>query len=257
MKTTIAAMTALIAALFVLSPIAAAAGTVTVATDKSSYTGAAPITITVTATPAPGAGNNVAITVFNPNGQAVASSPADISSGTATFAFTTGGSAAWISGTYTITAAVPSYTAGSGSFSYTAIMPSSFNETRALLNIQGNLTIIQKEITNLNHDLNGNVTAIKATQTSQGTIISGLQTSLATLTSSVNSLQGSVSGLVTTVGSIQTTVNGLGTTISAAASAVQSATNAVNNSQTYLYVVIALVAITLVLELAIMVRKLS
>jgi hypothetical protein len=56
---------------------------------------------------------------------------------------------------------------------------------------------------------------------------------------------------------MNTVVQGLGTQVSAAASAVQNATNAVNSSQTYLYVVIALVAITLVLELAIMVRKLS
>jgi hypothetical protein len=46
------------------------------------------------------------------------------------------------------------------------------------------------------------------------------------------------------------TVNGIGTQLT-------SLTNAVNNNQTYVLVVAALAAITLVLELAILVRKLS
>jgi hypothetical protein len=49
----------------------------------------------------------------------------------------------------------------------------------------------------------------------------------------------------------------LTTQVNAASSNAQSAANAVSSTQTYVLVVAALAAITLVLELAILVRKLS
>jgi len=98
--------------------------------------------------------------------------------------------------------------------------------------------------------------------TIQGSLgaISGLTTGLASLTTSVNNLQSTLNTVSTGVTSI---TNGLSSVTTAASniSSLSSKLDTVNsnvaNSQTYVLVVAALAAITLVLELAILVRKLS
>ncbi|MDA4118554.1 MAG: hypothetical protein OK455_09450 [Thaumarchaeota archaeon] len=85
---------------------AATTYTLTVQTDKTSYSGAQPIMITGTISPPPGPNTGVIITVRNPTG-----SMADINEvipGPANGSFSDisvpGGSASWVSGMYTINA---------------------------------------------------------------------------------------------------------------------------------------------------------
>jgi hypothetical protein len=259
---------ALVAGLLV-SPLALGAGSITFSSPASgaSYKGTQSYSITGQVTPTPSQPDSVFISVKNPSGVTVDAADVAVAATTGTFTYSTatGGSGNWISGTYTITATDSFSTTGSTTFAYTS--PTSappYNETKALVDIMGNLTIIQQEIKNLNNDLHGNVTAIQATQTTQGTAISGLTSSLASITStltgvqsSLTSLTTSVSGLVTTVGNINTAVSGMSSQISTAATNALNASNAVSSTQTYVLVVAVLAAITLVLELAILVRKIS
>ena len=268
MKTLPAIAAVSIAMALLLVPLAsAAAGTISFTSPASgaSYTGSQAYTIAGTVSPAPTQADGVGIVVKNPAGQIVDQDTAAVASGAFSYSTAVGGTASWTTGTYTITATDSFGATGSMTFSYTASTPApTYNVTRALINIQGNLSIIQKEIKNLNNDLHGNVTAIQATQTSQGTAIQGITSSLASVTSTLSGVQQSlasltstVSGLVTTVGNINTAVSGLSSQITTAANNAQSAANAVSSTQTYVLVVAVLAAITLVLELAILVRKVS
>jgi trimeric autotransporter adhesin len=90
--------------------------------------------------------------------------------------------------------------------------------------------------------------------------ISGLTTGLASLTTSVNSLTSTVNTVssgVTTISNGLTSVTQAAANISSLSSKLDTVNSNVANSQTYVLVVAALAAITLVLELAILVRKLS
>ena len=71
------------------------------------------------------------------------------------------------------------------------------------------------------------------------TTLNGLSTDVTQLTSSINS------------------VSGMGSTLTSMSGQLGTLSSAINNNQTYVLVVAALAAITLVLELAILVRKLS
>ena len=136
MKTLMAITTALFTALLVLSPALAAAapsGTVSVSTNASAYSGTQTVTITGSASPAPGSGYEAAVQVTNPNSAVVfnLNVPVDGTSGAFTTSFATGGSAVWITGTYTVTASVPGYTSGTSTFSYTAPPTTGFNQMNA------------------------------------------------------------------------------------------------------------------------------
>ncbi len=108
MKTLPTIAATILAAFLILSPvmaIAATSYTLSVSTDKSSYSTGGAGTITFTVTPTPGSGTSVGLTITNPNGAEVFTDSAIVSAtGSATDTFTTGGSSNWISGTYTVTA---------------------------------------------------------------------------------------------------------------------------------------------------------
>jgi uncharacterized protein YoxC len=125
------------------------------------------------------------------------------------------------------------------------------------------LTAIQGTLTTMQNSLTGIQSGITVLTTGFSSISSSLQTltttvnaipgTISTLQSSVNTISQGVSGLtsqLTSISSNISTVNGIGGQLT-------TLTNAVNNNQTYVLVVAALAAITLVLELAILVRKLS
>jgi hypothetical protein len=118
------------------------------------------------------------------------------------------------------------------------------------------LNAIQATLATMTTTLNGIASSIAVLTTGFGTInsgISGLSTTLNSIQSSVNTANTGISGITSTLSSISnniSTVNGIGAQLT-------TLTNAVNNNQTYVLVVAALAAITLVLELAILVRKLS
>src|SRR2546426_11305666 len=95
---------AIVASAAILS--ARAATTVSVMTDKPSYSGSDTIMITGTITPAPPPNATSAfVTVMNPNGKVVAPSPAQVgNNGKFHYTFGAGGTSNWISGTYTVNA---------------------------------------------------------------------------------------------------------------------------------------------------------
>lgn len=125
--------------------------------------------------------------------------------------------------------------------------------------LKGNFTAVATAITAAQTAITGAITSSQTAITSAITsATSGLATasSISTLSSAVST---GFSGISTTLSGVATasSISALGTTVS---NAVTQATNAANNSSTtstYVLVVAVLVAITLVLELAVLVRKLS
>jgi hypothetical protein len=125
MKTLPTLATGLLAVLLVLAPSVAYAATITVSTDRTSYSGSATITVSGTVTPAPSTDTAAVITTKNPNGAQVDIGTASVSTsnGAYSYSFVAGGTANWIAGTYTVNA-----TWGSGTntakatttFTYTA-----------------------------------------------------------------------------------------------------------------------------------------
>ena len=234
MKTLPAIAAVSIALVLALSPmIATAAGSITFTSPAAgaSYSGSQTYTISGTISPAPTQPDQVGITVKGPSGQTVDIASVTVSSGSFTYSTAVGGTSAWVTGTYTITA-LDSYGAtGTTSFTYTAPASSSFNETKALLQINATLNQVLANQQTIMHDLSTISSAVGTISTNVGTILSGINS----LTSTVNSIQ-------STVTSIQSSL---------------PSGSAISATQTYVLVVAVLAAITLVLELAILVRKIS
>jgi hypothetical protein len=232
-----------IAMALVLSPMVASAatGSITFTSPASgaSYSGTQSYTISGTISPAPTQADQVYLNVKNPSGQTVDVASVSVSNGAFSYSTATGGTSAWITGTYTISASDSYGATGTTTFSYTAPSSASFNETAILLQI--------------------NATDNKILANQQ-TILSDLSTisgTLSTISGAITTMQGSLTSIASQVSSIANTVNGLGSQVSTAASNAQNAANAVSSTQTYVLVVAVLAAITLVLELAILVRKIS
>jgi uncharacterized protein YoxC len=136
--------------------------------------------------------------------------------------------------------------------------------------ITSSLGTVSSNVNSINTAVSGLSTTIGSLTTSVGTLtsdVTGLQTTVSTLSSTVNtistsvsSLSSSISTLTTDVTGLQSTVNGLGNLSGQMTSLQTSVTNlnsSVSNDQTYILVVAVLAVITLVLELAILIRKLS
>lgn len=253
------AATALVLALLAAPMAVSAAGSITFSSPATgaSYKGTQSYSITGTVSPAPSQADGVFIQVKNPSGSVVDAGSVSVtqSTGAFTYATATGGGSAWVTGTYTITATDSFGATGSVAFSYTSSTTpiSSFNETRALINIMGNQTIIEHQ----NRETLGNQTTIENNQktiladlTSITSAITTLQGSLTTITSSLTSITNSLTSINTAAGNAATQAGN-------AATQAQNAASAVASTQTYVLVVAVLAAITLVLELAILVRKLS
>ena len=134
-----------------------------------------------------------------------------------------------------------------GGFSVQSPSTSTSNpDAAALTQIQNSITGVQSSV----NALTGSINTINSGMTTLTNDVTGLQTSM---TASLNTISSGVSGITNTLSGLSTnltTVNGIGTQLT-------NLNNAINNNQTYVLVVAALAAITLVLELAILVRKLS
>ncbi|HZW85767.1 MAG TPA: hypothetical protein VFE91_07705 [Nitrososphaerales archaeon] len=133
----------------------------------------------------------------------------------------------------------------------------------SLTGIQSSLTTITNDVSGLGTQISGLSTQLTAIQTSVGSI-SGLQSSITSLSSKLDSVTSTLSSVTSSLTSIQNAVQSAATNAQTAATNAQSAATAANNAssgtstaQTYVLVVAVLAAITLVLELAILVRKLS
>ncbi len=241
MKTLPAIAAVSIALVLALSPmIATAAGSITFTSPAAgaSYSGSQTYTISGTISPAPTQPDQVGITVKNPSGQTVDIASVTVSSGSFSYSTAVGGTSAWVTGTYTITA-LDSYGAtGTTTFSYTAPTTTSFNETAALLQINATLNQVLANQQTIMSDLGTISSTLGTVSSAVGTI----STNVGTILSGINSL-------TSTVGSIQTTVNSIQSSLPSG--------SAISATQTYVLVVAVLAAITLVLELAILVRKIS
>jgi hypothetical protein len=268
--------TGIVAALLVSPMVAFAAGSITFTSPASgtTYKGTQSYSITGAVSPIPTQADNVFVTVKNPSGTTVdaASVSVSLSTGTFDYATATGGSANWVSGTYTITATDSYGATGSTTFAYQGISPPpTYNVTKALVDIEGNLTQIKSEMNTdlaqdavLQTDLKANFTAMSTALTgltSQLTTLAGqvttLTTNLGTVQTDVTNIQGQLTTMANNIATLNTAVNAAQTAATGAQTAATNANNAVSSTQTYVLVVAVLAAITLVLELAILVRKLS
>ncbi len=122
--------------------------------------------------------------------------------------------------------------------------------------LAGNFSAISTSLSGITSSLSGVTSSLSGVTSS----LSGITSSLSGLTSTANSINGAVGGLGTTLSNIQTTLGNVNTAVqnlSGLSNQLSSATSGINTTQTYVLVVAALAAITLVLELAILVRKLS
>jgi len=245
-------------AFLLLSPFAASAAgaTVTVKTDSTSYGSAQTLTVFGTVTPAPTlSGTNIAIKIFNQATHAVVEytvTPVG-TDGAFNTVFVTGGSAGWTPGTYVVNATY-AYGTVSGTatttFGYSSTSPSGTGLSQAEINyINSTLANLSNEV----GSLQGAVTSIQNAQTSQGSQISSIASSLTSLSGTVAAIQTSLSGLTGTVTTINNNVGTMQTTLSSLSGPLQQA----GQTQTYVLVVAVLTAITLVLVLAVLVRKLS
>ncbi|MDG6964484.1 MAG: hypothetical protein JRN27_00165 [Nitrososphaerota archaeon] len=153
---------------------------------------------------------------------------------------------------------------------YTFATYAYFNVTTTGDYIYGGFAALNTAISSVSSavsSLSTTLTSIQTSLTSIQTSLTGISGSITTLTSDVTSLQSSVSGIASQLTSIASAVSGAASSASSAATAAQSAaaaastaasnTSGIGNTSTYVLVVAVLAAITLVLELAILVRKLS
>lgn len=140
----------------------------------------------------------------------------------------------------------------------------------AVGSLSSSVNSLTQTVNSVNSAVSGISSSLGSISSTLGTVnsnVQGLGTQLTTLSNNVNSIASSISSfssgmstLTNDVTSLQTTVNGLGTLSSdmtSLQSSVSSLSSSVSNAQTYILVVAALAVITLVLELAILIRKMS
>jgi trimeric autotransporter adhesin len=259
MKTLRTISTVLLAAFLVLGPMAAfAAGeTVTVATDKHLYSGQATIQVSGTVTPAPSsAGTAVVVTTTGPMG-AVDTGEALVAATAGTYSYVlVAGSSLWINGNYKVNATYGG-PGGTGSatttFAYngasggnnTVITTTITSTTTVTTAVTSTITVPSSDVTQLN--------AIQASLLTMTSTLGTISSAITALTGSVNTLQSGVTGIVSQLTSVSSGIS----SVSGISSQLTKLNDGINNNQTYVLVVAALAAITLVLELAILVRKLS
>ena len=101
--------------------------------------------------------------------------------------------------------------------------------------------------------INSQLAVLTTGYSTMNTALQTIQQNTAGYTSQLNTISQGVTGLTSTLAGIASNIKD----INSIGGQITSMNNAINNNQTYVLVVAALAAITLVLELAILVRKLS
>jgi len=327
MKTIPTIATAILAIFLVLAPAVAFGAAVTVKTDSASYTGTTSIHVSGQVTPPPTTNTAVTLTTMNPSKQVVDIGIAGVSQVDGTYSYTLvpGGTAAWVSGTYTINAVTNNATA-STTFGYTPTSggggsgagPVGFALVHAASPLLPGQTIsvivtssalgaatasywapgasaatslgAATRIAGINYayafsaalpagaasgvylltaSVTNSTTNVAIGTTGEFTVNGGLAsaatdaaiganvTKLATTVASMQATLGTISTGVTSANSGITQVNTNLGGLAGAGAQLTALNSAIANNQTYVLVVAALAAITLVLELAILVRKLS
>jgi prefoldin subunit 5 len=166
------------------------------------------------------------------------------------------------SGTYFVTVWVNDSKvvgAGLGSMEYNSGIATSGAQAAAqssLSSITSSLSSITSAISGLSSSLSSMGSSLSTMGQSISTLqttAGNIQTALGTVSSSITSLQSGITSLQNTLNTVQGNTQNLG----GLSNQIGSVNSSISNNQTYLLVVAALVVITLVLELAILVRKLS
>ncbi len=253
MKTFRTIATVLLAAFLVLGPVAAfAAGeTVTVSTNAPSYSGNATISVTGTVTPPPAAaGTDVVVTTRGTVAGAVDTGTAAVAPTTGAYTYVfVAGSSQWVAGTYTVNATYggPGGT-GSATTTFTYLGTGSGN---------GGVITVTITTTTTSTTTVGVQTVTSTTTTtfpsSDAAALKSINGNLTSITGTLNTLSSAITQLTTSF----TGISGNLAALNNVGGQLTTLTSDVNNNQTYVLVVAALAAITLVLELAILVRKLS
>jgi hypothetical protein len=122
----------------------------------------------------------------------------------------------------------------------------------SVTDVQNSLSGITTTLNTIQGGLAG-IGDIKTSLTSVKSSVDSLTSSVNSLSSTMGQIQGNLNNLLSSLGTLQTTISNL----SGLSAQITSLQNAISSNQTYVLVVAALAAITLVLELAILVRKLS
>jgi hypothetical protein len=159
-------------------------------------------------------------------------------------------------GFYTINFTVPSSATSGGYFVHAWTSGPGQGQGLGQFTVQLGTSGDAAALAAINTQLNGLTSSIAVLTTGFGSINTQLQTVASNtngISSSLNTISTGVTGLTTSLANIAPNLTKLDTV----AGAITSMQNAINNNQTYVLVVAALAAITLVLELAILVRKLS
>jgi len=189
-----------------LAPLAVSAATtsVTVTTDKTSYSGTATIHVSGTVTSAPGiSGTNVAVTISGPAGSP---NPVDanqflVNANTGAFngTFVTGGTNYAINGTYTITANYGGVT-GTVNFQYGSVSTSTSNTSGVTTTVFASTTttVIEAPVTTTVVQQGVTTTVVQQQQTT----ISSIVTSAVTTTVSASATTDSTALAVGAVGVI-------------------------------------------------------
>jgi len=276
MKTLIAASTALMAALLILTPalaFAATPGTITVNTNSASYSTGQSITITGSASPAPAGTPELIVQVTGPSG-VVFREPVTVTSGSFSVpAFPAAGSD-WVAGTYTVLAGgLAGYNNGTTTFTFTTsssctsgcgISQQQYND------IIGNITAISTQLTSmsaaLQTDLAGNFSILSSISARLTTLSNDLMGNFTALTTALGNtatkaqltqINGTLTAINNNVLSAESAAKAAASSAALAQTASQNASSDNSNTQTYVLVVAVLAAIDLVLVLAVLIRKLS
>jgi len=186
-RTLLVAGTGMFIAFLFLAPFAVfAAGSVTLATDKSSYAGTATIHVSGAVSPTPTSASNVAVSISGPTGGTVDANQFAVSTTNGSYSgtFVTGGPSYATNGTYTITANYNGATA-SALFQYGNTTTSGKGVTTTVF-FNATTTVVQAATTTVSVSGGATTTTVVETGPAGGTTtINSATTIVTTVVSSV------------------------------------------------------------------------
>jgi len=171
------------------------------------------------------------------------------------------GSRTWTMADFTVSSSVASNSALGSLSSQLGSLSSMVNATQAavssLAGSVSNILAVAGATSTSVGIISTGVTNMQSQINSISTTLGTVSTNVGSIATAVGQIQGSLSSLSTAVGNAQSAANSAASSAAAAQSAANDAKTAINNTSTYVLAVVVIVAITLVLELAILVRKSS
>lgn len=136
--------------------------------------------------------------------------------------------------------------------------------SKMVSSVSGTANSTAAALTSLSNTVSTGFSGVNSAISGLSQTVGGIQSSLtqvssqvSTINTAVGQIQTSLGTLSTNVGNVQTAATNAANAAASAQSAANDAKTAINNTSTYVLAVVVIAAITLVLELAILVRKLS